>query len=301
MIPTSARVGRLRSGRTITAGIGGVMLLSVVLFALLYPLTPGYDPYAQELSDAFTRPFVTAHYPLGTDSLGRDLASRLALAGRITLGLVVVIVLVNAVIGVLIGTVSGYFRGPLDNLLMGIADVQLAVPISLIIMALSAIRGPSVLLMATILGVTFWVGYARVSRSVALGLAARDFVIAPRLLGARPGWVMRKHILPHALVPAGILATADLGNVMIMISSFDYLGLGVQPPTPSWGLMITDGQKYVRQAPYLTIVPAVALLLVIAGTLLISQRFTAQEPGLRRTTRAPRARRTTPRAKAVAA
>ncbi|MGX1807005.1 ABC transporter permease [Nocardia sp. NPDC055321] len=301
MTAETSNTVRIRPKRDIATGIGLAMVLSVVLFALLYPLTPGYDPYAQQLSDAFTRPFTDSRYPLGTDSLGRDLAARLALAGRITLGLVLAIVLVNAAIGVLVGTLSGYFRGPLDNLLMGLADVQLAVPISLIIMALSAVRGPSVTLMATILAVTFWVGYARVSRSVALSLSARDFVIAPRLLGARPAWVLRKHILPHALVPAGILATADLGNVMIMISSFDYLGLGVQPPTPSWGLMITDGQKYVRQAPYLTIVPAVALLLVIAGTLLISRRFTAERQGLRRHTRAPRERRSARRMRSVAA
>ncbi|MFC9894827.1 ABC transporter permease [Nocardia sp. NPDC127579] len=274
--------------RNLPALIGFAMILAVALFALLYPLLPGYDPYAQELSQAFTRPFSTGHYPLGTDALGRDLASRLALAGRITLLLVVVIVGVNAVIGVVLGTVSGYFRGPLDSALMGYADVQLAVPMSLVIMALSAVRGPSVGLMATILGVTFWVGYARVARSVALGLSARDFVIAPRLLGARATWVLRKHVLPHALIPVAILAAADLGTVIIMISSFDYLGLGVQPPTPSWGLMITDGQKYVRQAPYLTVVPAVALLLVITGTLLVSQRFTTRGPGLRRTTARPR-------------
>ncbi|GGK61848.1 ABC transporter permease [Nocardia camponoti] len=273
------------SKRDLAAAAGVAMIAIVVAFALIYPLTPGYAPYAQTLADAFTRPFTTAHYPLGTDSLGRDLASRLALAGRITLGLVLVIVLVNAAIGLVIGTISGYFRGIVDSLLMGAADVQLAVPMTLIIMAVSAVRGPSVGLMATILGLTFWVGYARVSRAVALGLSSRDFVIAPQLLGAGSPWVMRKHVVPHVLIPVVILATADLGNVMIMISSFDYLGLGVQPPTPSWGLMITDGQKYLRQAPYLTIVPAVALLLVIAGTLLVSQRFTASGNGLRRSVR----------------
>ncbi|MFF2085647.1 ABC transporter permease [Nocardia sp. NPDC058176] len=273
------------------AMLGGIaMILVVVLFSLLYPLLPGYSPYTQELADAFIRPFTDASYPLGTDSLGRDLASRLALAGRITLGLVVVIVVVNALIGMAIGTVSGYFRGLADNILMGMADVQLAVPMTLVIMAVSAIRGPSVTLMATILGVTFWVGYARVSRSVALGLSGRDFVIAPKLLGARSSWVMRKHIVGHVTVPVLILATADLGTVLIMISSFDYLGLGVQPPTPSWGLMITDGQKYLRQAPYLTIVPAIALLLVIGGTLLASRRFTGEGQGLRRVRRAPRTR-----------
>ncbi|WP_328658123.1 ABC transporter permease [Nocardia salmonicida] len=270
---------------------GVAMILAVVLFSLLYPLLPGYDPYAQQLASAFVRPFTDGHYPLGTDSLGRDLASRLALAGRITLGLVLVIVVVNALIGMTIGTVSGYFRGIVDNVLMGVADVQLAVPMTLVIMAVSAIHGPSTALMATILGVTFWVGYARVARSVALGLSGRDFVIAPKLLGARSGWVMRKHVVGHVTVPVLILATADLGNVLIMISSFDYLGLGVQPPTPSWGLMITDGQKYLRQAPYLTIVPAVALLLVIGGTLLASRRFTDEGQGLRRVRRAPRARR----------
>ncbi|MEU8895932.1 ABC transporter permease [Nocardia sp. NPDC048505] len=274
--------------RDVLALLGTAMILVVALFALVYPLLPGYDPYAQELSQAFTRPFTTGHYPLGTDSLGRDLASRLALAGRITLLLVVIIVGVNAAIGVVIGTVSGYFRGPLDSVLMGYADVQLAVPMSLVIMALSALRGPSVGLMATILGVTFWVGYARVARAVALGLSVRDFVIAPRLLGAGAPWVLRKHVVPHVVVPVGILAAADLGNVIILISSFDYLGLGVQPPTPSWGLMITDGQKYIRQAPYLTIVPAVALLLVIAGTLLVGQRFTDRAVGLRRAVRRPK-------------
>lgn len=262
--------------------LGSAMILVVVLFSVLYPLSGSYDAYGQNLGATFVKPFSDPGFLFGTDSLGRDVASRLALAGRVTLSLVLIVVLANAVIGLIIGTVSGYFGGWLDNVLMGMADVQLALPVTLVIIALSAVNGPSTMLMVTILALTFWVGYARVSRSVSLGISSRDFVLAPQLLGARNSWVIVKHIVPHVLTPVLILATADLGGVILLMSSFDFLGLGVQAPTPSWGIMINDGQRYLRQAPYLAILPGLAIFLFVAGTLLVSQQFTSESRGRRR-------------------
>jgi peptide/nickel transport system permease protein len=252
------------------------MVATVVLFSLIYPLTPAFDPYLQNLAATLQAPGASVQHLLGTDMLGRDVASRLALGGRVTLGIVVVIVIANSIIGMVVGVVSGYIGGKTDNVLMGLADIQLAMPVILVLIALAAAVGPSVWLMIGVLVATYWVGYARVARSTALALRGRDFVLAPRIQGASGFWTVRRHILPHVSVQMLILASSDIGAIILLTSSFDYLGLGVQAPTPSWGLMISEGQKYVRQAPFLAIVPGIAIFLVVAGTNLISQRFTSE-------------------------
>ncbi|GFZ76889.1 ABC transporter permease [Nesterenkonia alkaliphila] len=257
---------------------GLLMVLLVVGFSLLYPLSPGYDPYTQNLSSILQSPGSSGHW-LGTDSLGRDVASRLALGGRTTLSIALAVILANMVIGIIIGMVAGYFGGRTDNVLMGLTDVQLALPVMLVLIAFSAVYGPSVTLMIVVLSVTYWVGYARVARSVALSLAGRDFVLAPKIQGAGPLWIMRRHIAPNVFTQVLIVATTDLGAIIILIASFDFLGLGIQAPTPSWGSMISDGQGYLRQQPALVMIPGVAMFLIIAGTNLISQRFTEEGAG----------------------
>lgn len=256
--------------------LGAVMVLAVVGFCVAYPLLAGQSPYAQNLGGAFLRPFQSAAHPLGTDNLGRDVAARLALAGEITLAITVGVIVVNAVLGTLIGTVAGYAGGAVDTVLMGWADVQLALPILLILIALAASTGPGVWLMITVLAVTYWVGYARVARSTTLTLRGRDFVVSPRIQGASSLWVLWRHVVPNVLGDMFILGSADIGTILLLTSSFDFLGLGTQPPTPSWGLMIGDGQTYIRTASWLTIIPGIAIFLVVAGTNLASQRFTAE-------------------------
>lgn len=257
--------------------IAGVTLLGItVLFVLVYPVLPWYAPYAQHLDVAMQAPAFHGIHPLGTDNLGRDLGSRLALAGRVTLCIVAGIVIVNAIIGTVVGVMAGYFRGWLDTVIMGWADVQLALPVLLVLIALSAALGPSVWLMIIVLAVTYWVGYARVARSISLSLRTRDFVTYPEIQGARASWTMRKHIFPNAAVDMIIIASSDIGAVMVLAASFDFLGLGVQPPTPSWGLMISEGQKYFRQSPYLAVLPGILVFLVVFGANLVSQRFTAE-------------------------
>ena len=258
---------------------GLLMVSAVVLFCLLYPLLPLYSPYAQDLSSTFGSPFTDADHWLGTDNLGRDIASRLALAGRVTLSIVVGVIAVNATLGTLVGVVSGYLGGRVDNLLMGVADVQLALPILLILVALSAATGPSVWLMIIVLACTYWVGYARVARAVALSLRHRDFVLSPRIQGAGVGWILRRHVLPNVVGEMFILASSDIGAIILLTSSFDFLGLGVQPPVPSWGLMIGQGQKYLRQHPALAAVPGLTIFLVVAGVNLLSRRFTSEATG----------------------
>lgn len=271
---TSRRPGlRLRPAQL----VGALMLGSVVLFIVLVPLLwPGYDPYAQDLSQARLVPLSSAAHPLGTDALGRDTMSRLAAGGRITLPIALVVVALNAVIGTTLGMLAGYFGRWPDTLVSAVADVQLAMPVVLLLIALAAIFGPSAQLMIIVLGLTYWVGYARVARAMALQLRERDFVFSPQIQGASTSWIIRKHVLPHLTAQMIIIAVTDIGVIMLAQAGLDYLGLGVQPPTPSWGGMIFDGQKLLRIDPWLSIVPGVAMCCVVAGTQFFSQRFTAE-------------------------
>ncbi len=269
----AAGTRRRRPPSNIATIIGMLMVGSVIAFILIYPLLPGYAPYAQNLSAALQPPG-TDGYWLGSDSLGRDTASRLALAGRITLAIVLGVIVVNTIIGTIVGLIAGYRGGKVDSLLMGVADIQLALPVILVLIALAAIFGPSVTLMIIVLAATFWVGYARIARSVALGLASRDFVLSARIQGARAPWIVRKHILPGVLSQVLIIATTDLGAMILITASFDFLGLGIQAPMPSWGSLISEGQAYLRQAPWLVLVPGTCMFLMVFGTNLISQRFT---------------------------
>jgi peptide/nickel transport system permease protein len=256
--------------------LGLAMLALVIGYSLIFPLLPSYAPYAQDLTRGLLAPGEDPAHLLGTDNLGRDTASRLALAGRVTIGVVAVILVVNALLGIIIGTIAGYFGGRLDNAMMALADVQLALPMILVLTALAATFGPSLLLMVTVLALTSWVGYARVARTSALSLRRRDFVLAPALQGARTSRILRVHVLPTVFSQMLILASTDVGAVILMMSAFDYLGLGVQPPTPSWGSMIGESQRYLRQNPSQAIVPGVAIFLAVAGMNLFSQRFTSE-------------------------
>ena len=257
--------------------LGLSMLLVVVAYSLLYPLLPGFDPYKQDLTRVLLAPGEDPAHLFGTDNLGRDTASRLALAGRVTVGVVAIIIVFNAIIGMIVGTVAGYFGGRIDNAMMALADVQLALPMILVLTALAATFGPSVKLMVIVLALTYWVGYARVARTSAMSLRERDFVLAPTLQGARTSRILRVHVVPTVFTQMLILASTDVGTVILLMSSFDYLGLGVQAPVPSWGSMIGESQKYLRQSPFQAIVPGIAIFLAVAGMNLFSQRFTSEQ------------------------
>jgi peptide/nickel transport system permease protein len=263
-----------------SALIAATLLTVLVLASIGLPLLPITDPYTQNLADRTQAPLSVSRtgqlHVLGTDALGRDLLSRLAVAGRTSLVLALSAVLVSLAIGTLLGLLAGYAGGTTDNLLMGLADIQLSIPRILLVIAVVAVVGPSLTNLALVLGVTSWVGYARLIRAQTLALREREFVLAARGLGAAPGWLMLRHILPNAFPPALILASFEIGQMVTLEASLSFLGLGIQPPLPAWGSMINEGQPFLRSFPWLMILPGVAIFIVVAGVNFLTQSFTGE-------------------------
>ncbi|WP_081710168.1 ABC transporter permease [Arthrobacter sp. 35W] len=269
---TRRRIGRL----PLLPFIGAVLLAVMAVFIVVVPMLPGFDPLTQNLSMARLAPFTDAAHPLGTDSIGRDLLSRLAEGGRITMSITLAVVAINVVLGIILGLCAGFFGGWIDNVIGLVSDANLAMPVVLLLIAISSVTGPSATLMIVVLGCTFWMGYARVARAIAISLRGRDFVVAPQILGAGAAWTIRKHILPHVLPQMLILAVTDIGVVMLVQAGLDFLGLGVQPPSPTWGGMILEGQKMLRLSPWQAIIPGTAIFMLVVGTQFVSQLLTAE-------------------------
>ncbi|NHI16102.1 ABC transporter permease [Microbacterium excoecariae] len=276
-IAPPAAPARPRPTPTVVAGI--VMLGAVLLLAALPPLLPGFDPFAQDLAGAHAAPFEVAAHPLGTDALGRDLLSRVSLATTVTLGMTAAIVAMNAVIGTAVGLLAGYFGGRVEAFVQIVSNATLAMPVVLLLIAICAVLPPSAALTTVVLGATWWVGYARVTRNVASALRTRDFVVAPLTQGAGRVWVLTRHLLPNVWPHTLIIAATDVATIILLESSLEYLGLGVQPPVPSWGSMIFDGQKYLAADPWLTMLPGIVMFLAVAGAQFLSQQFTAESRG----------------------
>lgn len=268
------------TGNSPSMAIAAAGLALMVIISAIYPLLPVSDAYTQDLQ-LRTRPPLTVGpngvpHVLGTDALGRDVLSRIALAGRISLLLAAGAVALSLAIGVTLGMMAGYAGGRTDNGIMSVADIQLAVPRIMVIIAVVAVVGPSLTNLAIILGVTSWVGYARVVRAQTLSLREREFVVAARSLGATPTRIALRHILPNAFPAVLILASFEFGQMIVLEASLSYLGLGIQPPLPAWGSMIYSGQPFLRTDPLLTILPGLAIFLVVAGVSFITQAFTAE-------------------------
>lgn len=265
---------RRRRRPSVSILLASVMLLLVGALIVVVPFLPGYDTTTQDLSAAQLPPFQDAAHLLGTDSLGRDVLSRLALAGRVSVLIAVGVVLLNLLIGVVLGLIAGYYGGPLDYVIMGIADVQLTIPVLLLLIAIIAAVGPSIPVLVLTLGITFWVRYGRVARVIAASLRERDFVSASVTFGAPNGWILVKHLLPTVVPQMVVLGIFDIGVIITAEASLSYLGLGVQPPTPSWGGMIANGQDYLQTNVWLCLVPAVVVFLLLGGLAILSQVFT---------------------------
>ena len=215
-------------------------------------------------------------YLLGTDTLGRDMLDRLALAGQVSVLIGLSAVMVSLFIGVTLGLIAGYFRGPVENVIMGLADLQLSIPRVLLLIAVTAIIGPSVTNLALLLGLTSWVAYGRVARGMTLSLREREFILSARTQGSTATWNIRKHLLPNVLPQMLIVGSYEFGMIIVMEASLSYLGLGVQPPLPSWGMMVSEGQNYLALAPHLAILPSIALFILVAGFQFLSQAFTRE-------------------------
>jgi peptide/nickel transport system permease protein len=252
---------------------GGLIGLLIVLLdigvAILAPVLAPHDPLDQDITRRLLPPAWLAggsvEYLLGTDQLGRDVLTRIIYGSRISLLIGFVSVAVSLPIGVGLGLLGGYFRGRLDDAVMRVADVQLAFPFILLAITIAGVLGPSPRNVILILAVGGWVAYARVTRGQVLGLREKEFVEAARALGMRHGRILVGHILPNILTPIIVLATFAVAQMILLESSLSFLGLGVQPPTPSWGGMLNDGRAYITIAWWLTTFPGATIMLTVLG------------------------------------
>jgi peptide/nickel transport system permease protein len=253
-----------------TALFGLVVVLGVVLTAVASPLLSPFDPIEQDLGDLRLRApgFRDAAgrlHPLGTDHLGRDLLARVIYGARPALLVGFAAVVISGVIGMAAGLFSGYFGGRVDDVLMRLADIQLAFPFILLAIAVIGVLGPSLATIIVVIGVSSWVVYARIVRSAVLSLREREFVLAALALGGGDARVLLRHILPNALTPWLVVATLDMARVIVIESALSFLGLGVQPPTPTWGGMLADGRVYISTAWWLATFPGLAILVTVLG------------------------------------
>ena len=255
----------LRRDLPALAGLG-VIAAAVVVAAFAPALAPS-DPVKNRLLDRLTPPMWaqggSARYPLGTDTLGRDVLSRLLHGARISLTVGLAAVLVAGVVGVGLGLVAGYRGGWADDLLMRLGDIQLAFPVLLLGVAVIAVLGASLINMILVLGASGWVTYARIARGETLSLKERDFVAAARALGAPARHVVVRHLLPNVLPSLMVVATFSVARTIIAEASLSFLGLGLPPPAPSWGAMLDEGRNYVTTGWWLALFPGLAILLLV--------------------------------------
>lgn len=247
--------------------IGLSVLGLLVLAALLAPSLSPYDPFEQNLKEGLAPP--SASHPLGQDKLGRDLLSRILYGARISLTVGVTVVSLSLLAGIFIGALAGYFGGWIDDLLMRLVDLFLAFPGILLAIALAAVLGPSVKNVIIALSVMGWVGYARMVRGQILVAREEEYVLAARALGAGPFRIITRHLLPNISAPVVVEATFGMAGAIVTEASLSFLGLGVQPPTPSWGAMLSDGRSFLLLAPHLTTVPGLAIMLIVLALNLV--------------------------------
>lgn len=243
--------------------VGLFIVAITVCAAAVGPSLSPYDPGAQELARRLEGPSLS--HPLGLDELGRDILARLLAGARISLFVGIAVVGVSSIVGMLFGSIAGYFGGRVDDAISRVVDVLMAFPGILLAIALVAVLGPSLFNVVLALSVIGWVGYARLVRGQALRAREFEFVQAARALGASPGRIVLRHILPTAYPAVVVQATIGMAGAIIAEASLSFLGLGVQPPTPSWGTMLDAGRSHLFDAPHLTIFPGLAIALLVLG------------------------------------
>ena len=266
--------------------VGGLILLVVTLACAGAPELTTADPIKIRLGDRLTPPLGlggTSTHLLGTDNLGRDIWARVLYGGRISLILAAASVILAAACGVLLGLTSGYAGGGIDDLIMRFADVQLAFPVLMLAIAIIAVVGTSPLAIVGVLALNGWVIYARTVRASVLSIRQSEYVEAARAQGATVPRIIFRHVLPNSMAPLLVLVSAQFGTMVLLESGLSFLGLGVQPPHPSWGNMLSEGRDYLSNAWWLGTVPGAAIALIVLGANLLGDGLRkALDPWLRR-------------------
>ena len=255
--------------RSPLAGLGALIVGLVIVAALAAPWLATTDPIDQDLAAALKPPFWRAdgslEHPLGTDHLGRDVYSRLIYGAKISLTISVLAALLGAAVGVAAGLVAGYHGGRVGAVIMRIVDLNLAFPLILLALAVVALLGANLRNLVIVMAITTWMIYAGVVRGLSLTLREQEFVLAVRALGAHDARIIARHILPNVLPPVLVIWTLEVARVILMESALSFLGLGVPPPTPTWGRMLAEGRDYLTMAGWISIFPGLAIMLTVLG------------------------------------
>jgi len=251
---------------------GMVVVLLLVLVALLAPVLAPHDPYAQSLMTRMVPPVFMGgswEHPLGTDHLGRDYLSRLIYGARVSLMIGAIAALISGVIGTAMGVAAGYFGGKVDAVVTFLINVRLAMPVVLVALAVVAILGGSLTVVICVLGLLLWDRFAVVMRASTLQISRRDYVAAAQVIGASTPRILLTEIMPNVFNNLIVIVTLEMAHAILLEAALSFLGLGVQPPTPSWGLMVSEGKNMMLFEPWLVLIPgAVLFVLVLAINLM---------------------------------
>jgi peptide/nickel transport system permease protein len=258
---------RFRRNRLALSGL--VLVAGLFLISLLAPWLAPYDPNFIDIQAILVPP--SSMHLMGTDSLGRDVFSRIIYGSQISLKVGFVAVGLATLIGVCLGAIAGYYGSWVDNVLMRLVDLMLCFPTFFLILAVIAVLEPSIWNIMVIIGLTGWMGVARLVRAEFLSLREREFVQAARALGAKDSRIIFRHLLPNALAPVMVSATLGVAGAILTESALSFLGLGVQPPTPSWGNILTAGKDNIEIAWWLSVFPGLAILITVMGYNLLGE------------------------------
>lgn len=263
--PKVKKFWRIRRNPALISGF--ILLSTIVLAAAFCPYLTPYDPVSVDLSNALQPP--NRHNLLGTDNFGRDVLTRLLYGARVDLQIGFLCVLFPFIIGVFAGTIAGYWGGFIDSLIMRVVDVVWAFPFYVLIIAIVGLLGPGVTNIYIAITIVSWISFARIIRGEILVIKQSEYVLAARALGYSRKRIMLRHVVPNVISPAIIFAMADIVLTILAVTSLSFLGLGIQPPTPEWGLMVADGRTFITDAWWISTFPGIAIIIVgITFTLL---------------------------------
>ncbi len=248
---------------------GFIIIMGVFLLAMLAPLISPYDPDEINVKAILLAP--SMQHWMGTDGLGRDVLSRMLYGGQISLLVGLVAVGISTAIGIVLGALSGYYKGWVDTLNMRLVDVMLSIPSFFLILAVIAFLEPSIINIMIVIGLTSWMGVTRLVRAEFLSLSEREFVQASRTLGAKDARLIFTHLLPNSLTPIIVSSVLGVASAVLMESGLSFLGLGVQAPQASWGNILTDGKEYIQFAWWLSLYPGMAILITVLGYNLLGE------------------------------
>jgi ABC-type dipeptide/oligopeptide/nickel transport system permease subunit len=258
-----ARDAWLRFRKNKAAMIGGTIIVLLWAIAICAPLVAPYDPISHLGSANRLLPPGSPGYVLGTDDFGRDMLSRMIYGARISLQVGLIVVALSGSIGITLGALAGFYGGVIDEVIMRVVDILMAFPFFILAIAIMAVLGPSLNNAMIALALVSWVSYARLVRAQVLSVKQKEYVEAARSQGLSDAGLIIRHVLPNCSAPIIIEATLGVGGAILSAASLSFLGLGAQPPNPEWGAMLNEGREFLRQAPYLTIIPGSAIAITV--------------------------------------